>query len=277
MQLIVERKRRILRLTLNRPEKRNALTSGMCQAIVDAVDSVQTDDEIGVVLLMAHGQVFCAGMDLDEASDLETGKLDEVHERLFTLGITSRKPIVVCVNGAALGGGLGLVAQGHVVTASSGAVFGLPEIRIGLWPFLIYRAVENAIGARRTLELSLTGRLFHAQEALHWGVVQTIAPAGEVVDRAKGIAIDIARTSPAALRYGMEYVQQSRGVDLTSARRLAREVRSQLMETDDFKEGYAAFKERREPRWPSMPNGFYNLPEFRERPHRSEQDLGAGE
>src|SRR3982751_1753427 len=276
MQLIVERKRRILRLTLNRPEKRNALTSGMCQAIVDAVDSVQTDDEIGVVLLMAHGQVFCSGMDLDEASDLESGKLDEVHERLFTLGITSRKPIVVCVNGAALGGGLGLVAQGHVVTASSGAVFGLPEIRIGLWPFLIYRAVENAIGSRRTLELSLTGRLFHAQEALHWGLVQTIAPAGEVVDRAKGIAVDIARTSPAAVGYGMEYVQQARGVDQNSARRLAREVRSQLMETDDFKEGYAAFKEKREPRWPSMPNGSYSLPEFRERPHRSEQDLGAG-
>src|SRR3954447_9393687 len=175
MQLIVERKRRILRLTLNRPEKRNALTSGMCQAIVDAVDSVQTDDEIGVVLLMAHGQVFCAGMDLDEASDLETGKLDEVHERLFTLGITSRKPIVVCVNGAALGGGLGLVAQGHVVTASSGAVFGLPEIRIGLWPFLIYRAVEAAIGPRITLELSLTGRLFQRPEGMDWGLGPPVA------------------------------------------------------------------------------------------------------
>src|SRR3954447_6534188 len=178
MQLIVERKHRILRLTLNRPEKRNALTSGMCQATVDAVDSAQADNDVASVLLMANGHVFCAGMDLDEASDLEPGKLDEVHERLFTLGFTSRKPIVVCVNGAALGGGLGLVAQGHVVTASSGAVFGLPEIRIGLWPFLIYRAVENALGPRITLELSLTGRLFHAPEALSWGLVHTVAPAG---------------------------------------------------------------------------------------------------
>src|SRR3954447_19737283 len=278
MQLIVERKRRILRLTLNRPEKRNALTSGMCQAIVDAVDSVQTDDEIGVVLLMACGHVFCAGMDLDEASGLDSGKLDEVHERLFTLGATSRKPIVVCVNGAALGGGLGLVAQGHVVTASSGAVFGLPEIRIGLWPFLIYRAVENALGPRLTLELSLTGRLFHAHEALNWGLVHTVAPAGEVLDRAKGLAVDLARTSPAALKAGMEYVQRSRGLDMSSAGQLSRELRSQLMETDDFKEGYLAFKEKREPRWPSMPNGFYNYPAASGRSnHRREEELGTGE
>jgi enoyl-CoA hydratase/carnithine racemase len=275
MQLIVERKHRILRLTLNRPEKRNALTSGMCQAIVDAVDAAQADDEVGAILLTAHGHVFCAGMDLDEANEVESGKLDDVHEKLFTLGVTSRKPIVICVNGAALGGGLGLVAQGHVVTASSGAVFGLPEIRIGLWPFLIYRAVENAIGPRRTLELSLTGRLFHCQEALHWGLIQTVAPAGEVLDRAKGLAVDLGRTSPAAIRAGMEYVQQSRGLDLGAAGRVSRELRSQLMATDDFKEGYTAFKEKREPRWPSMPNGFYNRPEAGDRPHRPDPDLGA--
>jgi enoyl-CoA hydratase/carnithine racemase len=277
MQVIVERKRRILRLTLNRPEKRNALTTEMCQAIVDAVDSAQADDEIASVLLVANGHVFCAGMDLDEASELDSAQLDEVHERLFTLGITSRKPIVVCVNGAALGGGLGLVAQGHVVTASAGAVFGLPEIRIGLWPFLIYHAVETAIGPRRTLELSLTGRLFHSQEALHWGLIQTIAPAGEVLDRAKGIAVDLARTSPMALRVGMEYVQESRGLDLDSARRLAKELRTKLMETNDFQEGYAAFKQKREPRWPSMPNGFYNYPDSGERPRRTEHDLRTGE
>ncbi|MFL6416394.1 MAG: enoyl-CoA hydratase/isomerase family protein [Bryobacteraceae bacterium] len=276
MQLIVERKRRILRLTLNRPEKRNALTTGMCQAIVDAVESAQSDDELASILLIANGHVFCSGMDLDEASEIDSEKLDEVHERLFTLGVTSRKPIVIGVNGAALGGGLGLVAQGHVVTASSGAVFGLPEIRIGLWPFLIYRAVEGAIGARLTLELSLTGRLFHVHEAMSWGLVQTVAAAGEVLDRAKGIATDLAKTSPAALRAGMQYVQQARGLDADSAGKLSKELRNRLMETDDFREGYAAFKEKREPQWPSMPNGFYNYPERSPKPHRAEEDLGTG-
>jgi enoyl-CoA hydratase/carnithine racemase len=277
MQLIVERRRRILHLTLNRPEKRNALTSGMCQAIVDAVESAQTDDEIAAVLLAANGQVFCAGMDLDEASDLNSSQLDDVHERLFTLGSTSRKPIVVCVNGAALGGGLGLVAQGHVVTASAGAVFGLTEIRIGLWPFLIYRAVEAAIGPRRTLELSLTSRLFNSHDAQNWGLVQTIAAAGEVCDRAKGLAIDLAKTSPAALRLGMQYVQQARGLDPDSAATLAKQLRGELMETDDFKEGYAAFKGRREPRWPSMPNGFYDHPGNIQRSPRPAGDLSIGE
>lgn len=276
MQLICERKRRVLRLTLNRPEKRNALTGSMCQGIVDAVQAAQTDREVGSILIAANGHVFSAGMDLDEASELDKGALDDVHEKLFTLGTTSLKPIVVCVNGAALGGGLGLVAQGHVVTASSGAVFGLPEIRIGLWPFLIYRAVESAVGARRALELSLTGRLFHAQEALHWGLVQTIAPAGEVLDRAKGLAVDLARTSPAAIHAGMRYVQQSRSLDAKSAGALSSDLRRHLMETDDFREGYTAFKEKREPRWPSMPNGFYDYARS-EKPSRAEEDLGTGE
>ena len=244
-------------MTLNRPDKRNALTCEMCSSIAEAVASAQDNDGIGAVLITAAGQVFCAGMDLDEAVHARHSNLESAHEDLFTMGARSLKPIVICVNGPALGGGLGLVAQGHVVMAAQTAVFGLPEIRIGLWPFLVYRSVEAAVGARRTLELSLVGRTFHAPEALEWGLVHQVCPACEVCDRAHALARDLAKASPRAVAAGMKYFRGSRGKTPEEAGALAAALRAELMASGDFQEGCAAFKEKREPHWPSMPAGFY--------------------
>jgi enoyl-CoA hydratase/carnithine racemase len=252
MDLIVDEKCRVLYVTLNRPEKRNALTGRMCAGMVKAIQAAQKRRDIAVILLTAAGQVFCAGMDLDEASEMHEDELADVHEDLFTIGANSSKPIVVCVNGAALGGGLGLVAQGHIVLAGHGAVFGLPEIRVGLWPFLVYRAVEAAMGARRTLELSLTGRVFHAPDALQWGMVHHVCPPAEVADRANALARELAKASPTALAAGMQYFYHSRERSSKEAGELARKLRAELMQSADFKEGYEAFKHKREPHWPSL-------------------------
>lgn len=255
-EISVHQKCRVLHVMLNRPEKRNALTCDMCSGIAQAVASAQGRDDIGAILITAAGQVFCAGMDLDEAV-LPHHNLAAAHEDLFTIGAHSLKPIVICVNGPALGGGLGLVAQGHVVMASQAAVFGLPEIRIGLWPFLVYRAVEAALGARRTLELSLVGRVFHAPEALQWGLIHQICPPGEVCERANALARDLGKASPRAIATGMQYFRDSRGKSSQEAGQIAAALRTELMASGDFQEGCAAFKDKRDPRWPSMPPGFY--------------------
>ena len=252
MELLVEQKHRVLHVTLNRPEKRNALSAALCTGLVKAIQSAQTHPEIGAILLGAAGQVFCAGMDLDEAAGMHEDELADLHDDLFTIGANSRKPIVVSVNGAALGGGLGLVAQGHVVVAAQGAVFGLPEVRIGLWPFLVYRAVEAAMGARRTLELSLTARTFSAHEAQLWGLVHHVCPPAEAADRAKTTARELGKASPAAIAAGMQYFHASRGKSSKEAGELAKDLRSHLMKNDDFREGYEAFKQKREPVWPSI-------------------------
>lgn len=252
MDILVEHRHHVLNVTLNRPDKRNALTAGMCADLVKAIRSAQKRHDIGTIRLGAAGQVFCAGMDLDEAAGMHDDEVADLHNDLFTIGSHSMKPIVVCVNGAALGGGLGLVAQGHIVLAAQGAVFGMPEIRIGLWPFLVYRSVEAALGARRTLELSLTGRMFSAQDALHWALVQHVCPLAETEDRANAIARELAKASPAGISAGMEYFQKSRGKSWKEAGELAKQLRSELMKSEDFREGYEAFKQKREPRWPSM-------------------------
>lgn len=253
MSLIVEREGRVLHLRLNRSEKRNALNAAMCAAIADAVQSAQDDPGTGCILLSAAGKVFSAGMDLDEAMHPAGSDLESVHERLFTMGVNSLKPIVVSVHGAALGGGLGLVAQGHIVIASEEATFGLTEIRLGLWPFLIYRSVEAALGTRRTLELSLTGRVLLAYDALNWGLVHRVCPAAETAGQAHAVARDLARASPAAIAAGMRYWRESRNKSWKEAGELASLLRKKLFESGDLREGYAAFKEKREPRWPSLP------------------------
>lgn len=241
---------RVLRLALNRPEKRNALNCALCQAILEAVESAVHDASVSVILLVANGKSFCAGMDLEETALHETDA--NLHERLFTLGVRCTKPIVAAVSGAALGGGTGLVANCHIAIAEAGATFGLTEIRLGLWPFLVYRSVALALGERRTLELALTGRIFDSQEARDFGFVHEIAPDAE--KRGMEVAELIASYSPLALQSGLSFVQEVRGKDWEEAGRVGRLVRDRVFAGVDFQEGLRAFREKRSPKWPSLGN-----------------------
>src|SRR5215468_4883780 len=134
-----DRQGRLLRITLNRPDKRNALNIELCRQLVVALERAAADAHVGAVLLTAKGKAFCAGMDLTEVLAADTAEIHRVQEQLFTIGVRSTIPVVAAVHGAALAGGTGLVANCHVVVAAEDALFGLTEVRIGLWPFLIFR------------------------------------------------------------------------------------------------------------------------------------------
>jgi enoyl-CoA hydratase/carnithine racemase len=165
---------RVLQIALNRPARRNALNADLCSQLVEAFDQAEADNWVGAILLTGNGPAFCAGMDLHEVLDSNTLQLTELHERLFTTINRIRKPVVAAVHGPALAGGMGLAANAHIVVASPDARFGLTEIRLGLWPVLVFRACELAMGERRTTELSLTGRIFEAEEAMRCGLVTEI-------------------------------------------------------------------------------------------------------
>ncbi|MGH9631761.1 MAG: enoyl-CoA hydratase/isomerase family protein [Bryobacteraceae bacterium] len=250
--LQISREGRVLRLTLNRPEKRNALSVELCRALVSVCDEADQDRHVGAILLDAAGGVFCAGMDLDEVLDPLAAERTAIHEQLFTLAARLTTPLVAAVQGPALGGGVGLLANAHVVLAAQGTSFGLTEIRIGMWPFVIFRAVVAAMGERRAVELSLTGRIFGLPEALQWGLVHEAAPAFELDDRATAIARHLSESSAQAITGGLEFVRECRGEDAASAGLIARRRRAAAFASDDFREGVEAFRGKRKPQWPSI-------------------------
>jgi len=232
----VERTGRLLRITLARPEKRNALNAELCRALVETIEAV-TPEDTGAILLDAEGPSFCSGMDLQDSLENDPCQLASLHERLFTLGRRSRVPIVARVQGHAIAGGTGLVANAHLVIADEGAQFGLTELRVAMWPFLIYRAVEEAIGARRALGWTLSARLYSAAEAREAGLVHEIGN--------MDLATELAERLPDAVRLGMRYYRESRGLDHAASGTLAAKLRTELMASPGYIEAVQQFRNRK--------------------------------
>jgi enoyl-CoA hydratase/carnithine racemase len=250
--LQINREGRVLHLALNRPEKRNALNVDLCRALAEAFDAAEADASVGAILLSGNGKSFCAGMDLNEVLARESGPIDAVHEAIFTTGIRMTKPVIAAVHGAALAGGAGLAANCHIVVVAEDATFGLTEIRLGLWPFIIFRSIAAAVGERRATELALTARIFGAAEAREYGLVHYVVPSGEVLPRAREIATAIAESSPTAIRAGLAFVRGAYGKTWREAGELARRMRGEIFRTPDFEEGIKAFLKKRRPAWPSL-------------------------
>ena len=173
--LLISSQGRLRRLTLNRPDKRNALDVALCRSLLDAVREAASDRTVGAILLDANGKDFCSGMDLTEALETDPDEMLPLHQELFSIGARLRKPMVSAVQGAALAGGLGLALNAHIVVASADARFGLTEVRVGLWPYVIFPVVAAAVGARKATELALTARILDVEEARRIGIVDFVA------------------------------------------------------------------------------------------------------
>jgi enoyl-CoA hydratase/carnithine racemase len=243
----------VVRLTLDRPEKRNALDSRTCDMLVQALEQSNRAAGVGAVLLDAIGPVFCAGMDLDESLQPDAVERTAIHERLFTAAFWMDKPVVAAVAGGAFAGGVGLVANAHLVIADTDAKFSLPEVTLGMWPFVVWKSVVHALGERRTMELALTGRVFSATEALQWGLTTQLVTRGELEGTAIETTEKLAGYSPEVIRRGFDLARRSRQLDWGGAAAAAVSLRAEMLLSEDFREGVRAFREKRFPNWPSVP------------------------
>ncbi len=219
--LIVETEGAIRHLRLNRPEKRNALSYQLCQELTAALDLAEEDPAIHAIVLTAEPPAFCAGMDLKEVGVVPDSEVSLIHDALFTARTRLTTPLIAAVSGAAIAGGTGLIANAHIVIAHPDAKFGLPEIRIGLWPLLVFRAMTKAIGERRATEWSLTGRSVSSQEAKESGLITEIDSFPE--KRARDLAQTIASYRREAIQIGLNYAQSDQSGDQ------ARQLRAALL------------------------------------------------
>jgi enoyl-CoA hydratase/carnithine racemase len=248
--LEISRSGRVLTLRLNRPDKRNALNTELCRQLVGALEDGDSDPGIGAMVLAANGPAFCAGMDLTEIGADSTEEINRVHEQLFTAGARLVKPLIGAVAGPALAGGTGLVANCHIAVGAEHATFGLTEVRIGLWPFLVFRAMTTAVGERRSMEMALSGRTFGAHEAREIALIHEVTH--DAAGRAHAIAEGIASSSPTAVSAGMCFIREVRGRSWKDAGEIARRCRDELFQSADFREGLRAFRAKERPDWPSL-------------------------
>jgi enoyl-CoA hydratase len=245
----------VARITINRPERRNAMSWEVMRGLRAAVGAAKADPDVRVVVLTGAGdKAFCAGADLGgmgghDAGFLEVhdarGELASLMEELWHLG----KPTIARVQGWAMAGGFGLAMACDLVVASERARFGAPEIDVGLWPYMITVPLTRSMPPKRALELMLTGRVVDAAEAERIGFVTRVVPHDELDAAVDELAATLASKSPAVMRLGRESFYAVWDQAAGDALALLHSMLTLTTNTEDSVEGITAFLEKRPPEW----------------------------
>jgi enoyl-CoA hydratase/carnithine racemase len=251
--LLEEYDRGGLRLTLNRPDARNALSAALMSALLEALSRAATDPLARVVVIAGAGPAFCAGHDLRE---MRADQRRETYERLFAqcselmLAIVRLpKPVIAEVHGVATAAGCQLVATCDLAVAAEDARFATPGVNIGLFCSTPMVALTRAIGRKAAMEMLLTGKLIDAETARAIGLVNRVVPREGLRDAVDGLARDIAGKSALTVKIGKEAFYRQAELDLAAAYRYAAEVMTTNMLARDAGEGIDAFLAKRAPIW----------------------------
>jgi len=244
----------IATITLNRPDKRNAISYELIDELLAALGEVAASSAL-VLILTGAGKAFCSGMDLENLKQLlgrsaeQNLKDSEAMARLFRSLYDFPKPTIAAVNGAAIAGGCGLAALCDFTLAVPEAKFGYTEARIGFVPAIVSTFLLRQIGEKRARDLLLTGRIVSADEAYRLGMVNEIVAPEKLLDRARELASQLIENSPVSLactkRLLSDLARRDLDVQLGSAVKENAAVRA----THDFREGISSFLEKRKPQW----------------------------
>jgi cyclohexa-1,5-dienecarbonyl-CoA hydratase len=236
-------------LTLDAPPV-NILSAAMMQALAAAVERTGEDRSLKAVAFTAAGRAFSAGADVGEHRPGQADGMIAAFSRLFQALGASELPLVMAVDGAALGAGFELVMMADILLASERATFGQPEIRLGFFAPAAVAWLPVRIGLARALEVTCTGRTFSAREMATMGMVSRIVPPDDLSSALESVLGDLRRASPAVMRMNVRLLRRLAGPRFEDARREAERVfLRELMETEDVREGIASFYEKRRPVW----------------------------
>jgi enoyl-CoA hydratase/carnithine racemase len=239
-------------VTLNRPQRRNALSLELMLELIDCLDAIGRDRAIRAVILAAAGKVFCSGHDLSEmvGRDInEYRRLFDVCSELMMKIQAIPQPVIAEVQGIATAAGCQLVATCDLAIASDQAAFATPGVRIGLFCTTPMVALSRAVGRKRALQMLLTGEMVDAATAADWGLVNRVAPAAELQTETRKLAARIAEASTLTVSLGKQAYYTQIDLDQPKAYAYAKEVMSMNSLAADAQEGISAFLEKRAPCW----------------------------
>jgi methylglutaconyl-CoA hydratase len=244
----------IATLTLNRPEKRNAISYELIDDVLRALDEVGRSSAL-VLILTGAGKAFCSGMDLENLKALlgrspeQSAGDSETMARLFRSLYEFPKPTIAAVNGAAIAGGCGIATVCDFTLAVPDAKFGYTEVRIGFVPAIVTTFLLRQVGEKHARDLVLTGRIIDADEALRIGMINEIAQPDKLMVRARELAAQLLENSPTSLMTIKQLLNEHGRAELDEQIRAAIRENAAVRATPDFREGILSFLEKRKPRW----------------------------
>src|SRR5438309_3310707 len=241
-------------ITLNRPEKRNAISFELISDLMRALDEV-AQSPARVLILTGAGKAFCSGMDLKNLKALIGRSPEQSLEdsrtmvRLFRTIYEFPKVTIAAVNGAAIAGGTGLALLCDITVAVPEAKFGYTEVRIGFVPAIVSTFLLRQVGEKQARDLLLTGRIFDAEEAARMGLVNEVVPADKLMERSRALAALLMENSPASLRATKQLLTDHARAELDAQIEAAVRENAAIRTTADFREGVSSFLEKRRPVW----------------------------
>jgi enoyl-CoA hydratase/carnithine racemase len=249
--LLVERGE-TARITLNRPEKRNALSLELMEELIRALESAGADPDTRTIVIEGAGHAFSAGHDLSEMVGRDPGFYQQLFDVCTVLMETIHRvprPVIAKVHGVATAAGCQLVAACDLAVAADTARFATPGVKIGLFCSTPMVPLSRAVGRKRALEMLLTGELIDAARALDWGLVNVVVPEDALEETVVGLAEKVARSSPLTVAIGKEAFYAQVDLDEHRAYDLTKSVMAMNSLAGDAQEGMSAFLEKRPPKW----------------------------
>jgi len=236
-------------ITLDSPENRNALSADLVRELGTHLRNAIDDAVVRSIVLTGEGRAFCAGADLKSRGDMGDSGGGNPFVEILKLMRDGPKPVIAAINGAAFGGGLGLVAAADIAIAAESAKFSFSEVRLGLIPAMISVVVLPKLGEHRTMRLFLTGERFDARKALTYGLLHGVAPDDGLVPAVQAEIDAIAKGGPIAIAEAKRLVRTVARLPDDEAFRYAEAKIAELFASEEAAEGMAAFVGKRPPRW----------------------------